>query len=656
MKKCTLLLTVLVSAIAASNSYAADSFARYEMVFDPTPKSSADNPTPGIYDYNFKGRLYDMSGSERHGEVHGPKFTTGFSLGGDGAYWFNGKDDYLTMPAEDYTPFAADQPFMISFWEKTCGTGAKVALTLGKESDKAIIFSFDSNGYGSQVTINGRTYSTGAVGDFTDGRYHHVMLRHAGNKVELYIDANRKWSKTIAGAIGIRSSFRVSGDVNPWYGAIDNVGFYDYDGFKDIDAENVATRTFMIESLLQGKPIVKGPWELMTCDAAFIRRDGPGALVFKNKMWFLGGWNPSFADGHYMLDGVDYGKPENKKKFPGQDGDSKEIWTSTDGKNWDFVKYAPWQQRHMAGWTVFKNKMWIIGGDSNNNVRQDDTWSSVDGNRWVNETQRVESTNAGTEGWTGQWPGRILHHVQVFKDKIWVMGGQLDTSSNPGTIFNDVWNSADGIKWKRVTEHADWSPRGVITGSAVFKDEMWIVAGGSYGNEYLNEVWHSADGINWAQVAQPNPPYFTERYYSDIHVFDNKLWLTGGVDPAGNINEVFFTEDGVHWTEVANTDWGPRHGNAVWVYQNALYVGAGNLWNDVWKLTPESLRSLKTFYRDRDNDGFGDRNYPVLANEPSVATTNPLKRFVTSDNDCDDSNTDMHPANPEDPDSVDTCS
>lgn len=32
-------------------------------------------------------------------------------------------------------------------------------------------------------------------------------------------------------------------------------------------------------------------WHQVTAEAAFAPRDGAGALVFKDRMWLLGGWN-----------------------------------------------------------------------------------------------------------------------------------------------------------------------------------------------------------------------------------------------------------------------------------------------------------------------------------------------------------------------------
>src|SRR5688572_20542626 len=96
-------------------------------------------------------------------------------------------------------------------------------------------------------------------------------------------------------------------------------------------------------------------WTLVTPKAAFAPRDGAGALVFDGRMWLLGGWNPT-----------------DKTFFPRLC--NNEVWSSTDGSTWTLVKpntffeerFDPtldWEGRHTAGWVVFKNRMWIVGGD-----------------------------------------------------------------------------------------------------------------------------------------------------------------------------------------------------------------------------------------------------------------------------------------------------
>src|SRR6516165_2650804 len=93
-------------------------------------------------------------------------------------------------------------------------------------------------------------------------------------------------------------------------------------------------------------------WVRVTDQAAFAPRDGAGALVFRGRMWLLGGWNPDDA-----------------QHFPRVC--NNEVWSSTDGLNWILVKpntftgprsgsQADWEGRHTAGYAVFRDKMWII--------------------------------------------------------------------------------------------------------------------------------------------------------------------------------------------------------------------------------------------------------------------------------------------------------
>jgi len=53
----------------------------------------------------------------------------------------------------------------------------------------------------------------------------------------------------------------------------------------------------------------------------------------------------------------------------------------------------------------------------------------------------------------------------------------------------------------------------------------------------------------------------------------------------GNMKDVWYSADGVHWTEVPNTPWKARHASSLYVYDNALWMVAGNaMLKDVWKL------------------------------------------------------------------------
>ena len=307
----------------------------------------------------------------------------------------------------------------------------------------------------------------------------------------------------------------------------------------------------------------------VTNSAAWNPRDGAGGLVYDGKMWMLGGWNPSLLP----------------KKC------DNEVWNSTDGANWTLVKpntftesYDPdtdWEGRHTAGYAVYDDKMWIIGGDPLQGHYQSDVWNSTDGVTWTH-------VNEGSEV---PWGPRALHHTLVFDNKIWVMGGQTMPQFAPAeeAFYNDIWTTTDGINWTKVeTEGPMWSPRGQIGNNVVFNGRMWILGGGTYdtpdqpARNFYDDVWSSADGIHWEKHLDHAPWY--PRQYHEVAVFDGKMWVMEGWN-GGNRNDVWYSEDGVNWHEVPNTPWAPRHAATVYTYDDALWMVAGNnMGRDVWKL------------------------------------------------------------------------
>ena len=336
-------------------------------------------------------------------------------------------------------------------------------------------------------------------------------------------------------------------------------------------------------------------WGVVSVEAPFAPRDGAGLLVYQNKLWLIGGWNPDTT------------------VFPKTT--TNEVWNSSDGKHWKEVKpntfgsssFNPatdWEGRHTAGWAVFQNKLWIIGGDPNQCHYQPNVWNSSDGVHWSEVASNVP------------WGNRALFYTLVFNNRLWVMGGQtLDLDDCPGTgemqiAYNDVWTSSDGASWTLVRpatinpaylnlgrplpppRSPTWNSRGVICGAVVFNGRMWVVGGGVYGTQtipqaFYNDVWSSADGVNWVQVTERAP--WDPRFYHDVIVFDGHMWVIGGHDPDGrNLADVWYSSDGVHWTQLPNTPWLPRHAASVAVLKDALWLTGGSTddgpQNDVWRL------------------------------------------------------------------------
>lgn len=314
-------------------------------------------------------------------------------------------------------------------------------------------------------------------------------------------------------------------------------------------------------------------WVQVTGQAAFAPRDGAGALAFAGRMWLLGGWNPP-----------------DRVHFPWKC--SNDVWSSVDGAEWVLEKentfcegrFEPerdWEGRHTAGYAVLHDRMWIVGGDPLQGHYQSDVWSSGDGRSWRRENP----------GGSVPWGPRALHYTLSFRDRLWVMGGQTVPQFAPAPlrVHDDVWSSTNGVDWVRLEPAGPrWCPRGMIGGSAVFADRMWILGGGVYDTpetperRFFNDVWSSADGRHWECHCRRAP--WHPRQYHEVAVFDGRLWVLEGWNQT-NRNDVWYSEDGVEWHEVPDTPWAPRHAASVFVHDDALWMVAGNnMESDVWRL------------------------------------------------------------------------
>ena len=70
------------------------------------------------------------------------------------------------------------------------------------------------------------------------------------------------------------------------------------------------------------------------------------------------------------------------------------------------------------------------------------------------------------------------------------------------------------------------------------------------------------------------------------------MWVMEGYDGKGNRKDVWYSSDGVRWNELPDTPWKARHAASVFVFDNALWIVAGNnMEKDVWKLVPASERA-----------------------------------------------------------------
>jgi len=151
-------------------------------------------------------------------------------------------------------------------------------------------------------------------------------------------------------------------------------------------------------------------WELMTPDADWPKRAHAQAVVFDDKIWIMGGgaWHPQHVplnDVWCSEDGVNWAlvteaapwKPRlwfslvvyrDRMWVLGgwskENGNFGDVWYTKDGKNWEELSSETiWSRRHEHSAWVFRDRIWVAGGyaDSLNN----EVWSLDVARTWFKE-------------------------------------------------------------------------------------------------------------------------------------------------------------------------------------------------------------------------------------------------------------------------------
>jgi len=203
-------------------------------------------------------------------------------------------------------------------------------------------------------------------------------------------------------------------------------------------------------------------WKQVSKNAGWSPRIAAGAVVFKGRMWVLGG-----TEDYY------FGDEKSLKN---------DVWSSADGKLWkQETAAAPWSPRAYHAAVVHDGKIWVMGGG--NYVPKyhalNDVWCSSDGVNWERVTEHAP------------WDPRLWFSAVVHRDHIWVLGGW---SNNPSKNWGDVWYSRDGSHWSKLRSDVVWKERHEHS-AYVFKDKIWIAGG--HAQPLSSEVWSLDVPANW---------------------------------------------------------------------------------------------------------------------------------------------------------------
>jgi hypothetical protein len=274
-------------------------------------------------------------------------------------------------------------------------------------------------------------------------------------------------------------------------------------------------------------------WERITKNADWSNRYDHQAVVFDNKLWVIGGYNPG--------------------KFSG-DSYLEDVWSSEDGKNWELITdNAAFLGRKGHQVVVFDDgngeAMYLIGGFSMEEAsgkRQynNDVWRSTDGSNWT-EIKTNDSTAVNDSiDWHARSNHRCVVANQGGQNYIYLIGGQVmldDRNTEYATrYYNDVWQSTNGVDWTRVFA-SDYGIRSEFA-AAVDENGTIYLQGGIHGTEFVTDdnsphplpdwqfIWKSNDGENWTSQNDSTDTYNYLMFRADHQMvyYADRMWLLPG--------------------------------------------------------------------------------------------------------------------------------
>jgi hypothetical protein len=168
-------------------------------------------------------------------------------------------------------------------------------------------------------------------------------------------------------------------------------------------------------------------WKQDTSAAGWSPRIAAAAVVFQDKMWILGG-----TENYY------FGDEKSLKN---------DVWYSADGNEWkQATADAGWAPRAYHQAAALNGKIYVFGGGNYvpKYEARNDVWCSSDGVKWEQATDAAP------------WSPRLWFSSAVYRNRMWVIGGW---SNNPNKNWGDVWHSADGKTWKQLQTETTWKER-----------------------------------------------------------------------------------------------------------------------------------------------------------------------------------------------------
>ncbi len=329
-----------------------------------------------------------------------------------------------------------------------------------------------------------------------------ILIIFSCQKEELFIVQEKSTDSTTAltgrPSFFARSGFRLEAKTTEMGGFSNNAMVVFKKGVWAVGGSNTNTPPYTPGSDVWSSSDGKN-WKLVQSNL-FSSRSEHSLLVYKNKMWVIGGFD---ASGNVLND----------------------IWNSSNGVDWQRVaRFTNIGDIGNNSSVIFRDRIYVFIGDGQTSTK---VWSTSDGVAW-----RLESS--------GAFPVRNYTQTIVFKNQLYVVGGW---DRDNGTYSNDVWASHDGRSWRRNIPGPSsifgaeriFSPRIEHT-ITEYNGKVWVIGGKDIENNYSSEMWHTTNMKYWTKCEVSNK-IGPLKSHSNL-LFKDKLWLFGGYKQASDRSAV----------------------------------------------------------------------------------------------------------------------
>ncbi|MEK7066297.1 MAG: hypothetical protein AAB965_01845, partial [Patescibacteria group bacterium] len=184
----------------------------------------------------------------------------------------------------------------------------------------------------------------------------------------------------------------------------------------------------------------------------------------------------------------------------------------------------------------------------------------------------------------------LFSEVISFNGRLWTVGG----GDIRGSFVPKIYYSTVGIIWTRAVDMN--IPSRTDFSLVVYKNKLWLLGGQDSSGLWMGDVWNTADPtVGWVNIRTNNRLEQSQvtRFDQQSLVYGGKLWMVGGKVPMAE-SKMIFSDDGINWTvyqpsnltfslNTSNSNYASVAGAGAFKGNIIVNVLSGTTYGGVWK-------------------------------------------------------------------------